>query len=332
MLLCGDVGGTKTRLALFTPTDLLRPRRERMYSSREFDGLEPILADFLEHSGAVAPAGSITAACFGVAGPVSANRARITNLPWRLDGAALAAATGIPRFELVNDLVAMADGIPALGEREMVVLQAGAENPAGQRLLVAAGTGLGVAVLARLDGLDGRFESLPSEAAHTDLAARDEFEARVVARLRARFGRATVEHAVSGNGLRNLYEALRAEGVASEAPATRAAIEAGDPGAAICEASRQGDPLARRTVDLFVSLYGSATGNLALTALATGGVYLGGGVTPKLLPEIQAGDFLRAFAAKDPFRPLLESIPVRAILNDKTPLLGAARRAALLSG
>jgi glucokinase len=325
MLLCGDVGGTKTRLALYAPEDLLRPRRERMYSSREFEGLEPILADFLEHSGAVAPAGSITAACFGVAGPVTGNRARITNLPWRLDGAALATATSIPRFELVNDLVAMADGIPALRADELAVLQAGVEDPAGQRLLVAAGTGLGVAVLAHLGG---RYEALPSEAAHADLAARDDFEALVLTHLRTLFGRASVERAVSGSGLRNLYDALRAEGVESEAPGTRAAIEAGDPSAAICEASRRGDPLARRAVDLFVSLYGSTAGNLALIAFATGGVYLGGGVTPKLLPEIQSGDFLRSFAAKDPFRPLLQSIPIRAILNDKTPLLGAARRAA----
>lgn len=327
MLLCGDIGGTKTRLALFAPDDLRRPRRERMYSSREFAGFEPIVADFLEHSGRIAPPGSIRAACFGVAGPVVGNRARTTNLPWQLDGEELARASGLARVELVNDLVAMADGIPALSADETVVLQAGAEDAGGQRLLIAAGTGLGVAILAeRPDG----HEALPSEAAHADLPARDELEARIVERLRQRFGRATIERAVSGSGLHHLYDALRAERVAAETASARAAIEAGDPGAAICDMARHGDDLSRRAVDLFVSLYGSTTGNLALTALATGGVYLGGGVTPKLLPELQSGDFLRSFTAKDPFGPLLAAIPVRAILNDKTPLLGAARRAARL--
>ena len=161
-----------------------------------------------------------------------------------------------------------------------------------------------------------------------DLAARDEFEARLVARLSALFGGASVERAVSGVGLNNLYDACLAERVATEDPATRGAIEAGDPGAAISEAARRGDPLARRAVEVFVSLYGATTGNLALAGLATGGVYLGGGVTPKLLDEIRAGGFLESFNAKGRMRPLLEAMPVRVILNPKTPLFGAARRAA----
>jgi glucokinase len=223
----------------------------------------------------------------------------------------------------------MGAGIPSLRSEELVELQRGEEDPAGQRLLVAAGTGLGVAVLAHRRGLPGdAYDALPSEAAHMDLAARDDFEARLVGRLRARFGRASVERAVSGVGLHNLYDACREERVAPEDAVTRAAIEAGDPGAAIADAARRGDPLARRAVDAFVSWYGATAGNLALAALATGGVYLGGGVTPKLLIEIRGGGFLASFNAKGRMRPLVEAIPVRAILNPSTALLGAARRAA----
>jgi glucokinase len=327
VILAGDVGGTKTALALYQVTSEAarapRALREAVFSSPDHPGLLPVLREFLagEH---------IAAACFGVAGPVAGNRAATPNLAWVVDGAEIAAATGIPRVELVNDLVAMGEGIAALDASQLATLQDGEADPAGNAALLAAGTGLGCATLAAC-GEDGGLVPLPSEGGHADFAARTEDEIALLRFLRRRHGRVSVERVVSGLGLRNLYEFLAGiwpgEGDPEVARLLSAAGEA-DSGRVIGEAAAAGScPLCARAVEMFVDAYGAVAGNLALTALATRGLYLGGGIAPKLLPQLADGSFLAAFRDKGRHRALLERIPVRVILEERTPLLGAARRA-----
>jgi glucokinase len=260
---------------------------------------------------------------------VLGNRCQTTNLPWVLEGQALASRFGIPTVEIVNDLVALGHGLPLLEASELETLHEGTEDARGNALLVAVGTGLGVALLIR-EGPGLR--PLPSEAGHMDLAARDETEARIVARLAERFGgHVSIERVVSGRGLRNLYETLRSLGVAPESPEVRAALEAGDAGgtgAAIHRAATAGDPLARATFDRFLPWLGATVGNLALASLATGGITLGGGIAPKILDELRRPAFLEALRSKGRFREFLERVPLRVILAAETGLWGAAALAA----
>jgi glucokinase len=345
LLLAGDVGGTKTNLGLFEPggasgaqgalgaqdVAAQRPRllRSGHYPSPDFPGLAPILAAFLGADGA-----RLGAACFGVAGPVAGNRcARLPNLDWpELDGAALAGECGLPaeRLRLVNDLVATAEAIPHFGPEDLRVLQAGAPGAAageGHRALIAAGTGLGMALLPRLGGT---WVPVASEGGHQDFAARSDDEAGLAAALRARYGHASVERVASGSGLPDIYDYVR--GMAAEVPAVAARLAAAaDRAPAITAAALSGEsPLCVRALDLFVGAYGAAAGNLALVGTATGGVFLGGGIAPKILPKLLDGTFLRAFAGKGRFQGYLEAIPVQVILDDQAALLGAASVAARL--
>ncbi|MEA2693939.1 MAG: glucokinase [Acidobacteriota bacterium] len=349
LLLAGDVGGTKTNLGLFEisgtadPADI-RSRGPRLlrsahYPSPDFPGLAPIVATFLGAAFLGGPGGDVPpvgAACFGVAGPVAGNRSRLPNLDWpELDGGALAQAIGIPagRLRLINDLVATAEAIPLFAPDDLAVLQKG--NPGrsgemeGNRALIAAGTGLGMAFLPRIGEA---WVPIASEGGHMDFAARNAEEAALAAALRARYGHVSVERVVSGAGLRDVHQHLLESGGEEEAPEVAARLRAAeDPAPVITAAALAGESaLSARALDLFTAAYGAAAGNLALAGTATGGVYLGGGIAPKILAKLQEGTFLAAFNDKGRFREYLEAIPVRVVLNDRAALLGAANVAARL--
>ena len=328
MILAGDVGGTKTNLGLFeTAGPGVRLVGSAKYRSADFPSLTAVVEAFLA---AHPPREKLGAACFGVPGPVIDNRTSPANLAWTVDGAQVAADLQIPAVSLINDLVATAEGIPALEESAVAVLHPGVPEPDGNRVLIAAGTGLGMALLPRIGG---RWVPVASEGGHADFAPRMEEEIGLLRHLRERFGRVSVERVVSGPGLFNVYQYLRDALRQPEVPRVREALAQGnDPSRVIGEAALAPEscPLCSRSLDLFVAAYGAAAGNLALTGTATGGVYLGGGIAPKILPRLQQGPFLQAFTAKGRFVPFLERIPVRVLLDDRTALLGAARHAAAL--
>ena len=342
VVLAGDVGGTKSNLGLFEVSEgadgakeiegsSLRLLRSAKFANREFPDLAALLKTFLA-AGSGAP---VQAACFGVAGPVIANRSRTPNLAWQIDGAELAADLGIPQVQLINDLVATAEGIPLLDDDELAVLHhpaagaAGSPNIAGNRVLLAAGTGLGMGLLPRLGD---RWVAVPSEGGHADFPPRNELEIGLLLYLRERFGRVSIERVVSGPGLFNIYSYLLDTHYAPESPPVREALaRKEDPARVIGESAIAGGcGLCAKALEIFVGVFAATAGNLALTGTATGGVYLGGGIAPKILPRLTDGYFLQNFLAKGRFVPYLERVPVKVILNDRAALFGAARHAASL--
>jgi len=328
VILAGDVGGTKTNIGLFEVVDgvphLLRS--ERLHST-EYPGLAALVTAFLGQD----RGSGIDSACFGVPGPVLENRASTANLAWEIDGDLVARETGLPRVRLINDLVATAEGIPLLREDETAVLQPGAADaPAltGNRVLIAAGTGLGMSLLPRIGD---RWIPVPSEGGHADFAPRNEEELGLLRYLRERFGRVSVERVLSGPGLVNIYSYLRDVHHAPETPLVREALGRGDDPARVIGQAGLAFPadrrcsLCARALEIFAAVYGAAAGNLALLGTATGGVWLGGGIAPKILPRLADGLFIQTFVAKGRFVPFLERVAVRVILNDGTAMLGAAR-------
>lgn len=330
MILAGDVGGTKTNLGLFEREgDGLRLVRSDKLHSPDFPGLSAAIRAFLD-AGPVER--DLEAACFGIPGPVTGNRASTPNLAWVVDGAQVASDVQIPAVVLINDLVATAEGIPLLGPDELATLQEGSPDPEGNRVLIAAGTGLGMAMLPRVGN---RWVPVASEGGHADYPPRTEDEIDLLRYLRERLGRVSAERVVSGPGLFHIYNFLRDVRRMPESPRVREALGRGEePAKVVGEAALATGPdgceLCSRALDLLVAAYGALAGNLALLGTATGGVYLGGGVAPKILPRLAGGLFLQAFIAKGRFVPYLEKVPVRVILNDRAALLGAARHAALL--
>ncbi len=338
MILAGDVGGTKANLGLFDSEKEAPGRaapalvRQATFSSQGAGALEELVARFLEGE---APASLPRAACLGVAGPVIDNTCRAANLPWEMDGAAMERRFGFP-FLLINDLAATGEGVPALKPAELETLQAGTP-PRGQapRGLLAPGTGLGMALLVP-EGEGWRV--LPSEGGHQDLAPRSLREIEVMRFLLEEHpGHVSVERVISGPGILAIYRSLSAVGQEGD-PELAALIDA-EPDQApqrISEAGQAGTcPRCERTLELFLSFLGAAAGNLALVGLTRGGVYLGGGIPPKLLPALRSPGFLEAFRAKGRLRGLLEQVPLRVILNPLTALWGAARvarRSANLEG
>jgi len=322
LVLAGDIGGTSTRLAYFeSDGGKLLPLVESRFPSSEAGSLEEIVARFAAEHGLVAER-----ACFGIAGPVRRGTVRTPNLPWSVDGAELARILGLESVQLINDLEANACGIDLLGPDDFAVLNQGLPDPTGTIAVISAGTGLGEA-LAYWDGTAHR--PLPSEGGHADFAPRNELEAELLLFLRAEHGRVSTERLVSGPGLRNIYRFLRDARHLPETPAVVEAMRAGDPSAVITRAALAGECyLCNQVLDLFVSLYGAEAGNVALRLLTTGGVYLGGGIAPRIIERLKGPGFMLAFTAKGRLSPLLESIPVRVILNDRTALLGAGRCAA----
>jgi glucokinase len=316
MILAGDVGGTKTLIGLFE-FDAARPARVDVQSfpTTQFSGLPAIIEAFYT-SQPSRPA--VMSAAFGVAGPVIEQRAQMTNVAWAVDAKELTDAFGFKGVRLLNDLEAMATSLPVLLKSEVTALQAGVRQRHGNIALIAAGTGLGEAVLHRV--ADG-YTPLPSEGGHTDFAARTDREMDLVRYLRGRYGRAEVEHVLSGRGLLNLSDFTHLDSSCAatpdgHAPTTPAAVSANGL-AATC-------PRCVEALDLFLSAYGAAAGNLALTAVATGGLFVGGGIAPRILPALQDGKFVAAFNDKGPMRSLLEAIPVSVILNAEAGLIGAA--------
>lgn len=323
MILAGDIGGTKTILALFDAPG--RTVAERIYPSRDHAGLGEIAFRFLSETGLTA-----RRACFGVAGPVKNGICRTTNLPWIVDAAQLAADLGIRSVELINDLEATGHGIPSLAEADLVTLNEGAPDAVGNAALIAAGTGLGEAGLY-WDGREHR--AFASEGGHAGFGPRDDLEIELLRYLLGRFGAVSWERVVSGPGLHHIYLFLRDSGRGEEPPWLADRLRLEDPPEVISKAALEGSsPLCVGALDRFVSLYGAEAGNLALKVMATGGVFVAGGVAPKILPKMKEPRFLEAFFSKGPMRPLLEAIPVRVILNEKTALIGAARYAARSSG
>jgi len=325
VILAGDVGGTSTRLAGFgLAAGALALRVEGTYPSREFAGLDEILAAFI-----AAHELTIRHACIGVAGPVRGGRCATTNLPWHLDERHLAEGLGLPHATLINDLEATAFGVPLLTPADLAVLQEGDADAAGNRAIVAAGTGLGEAGL-HWDG--ARHHPFATEGGHADFAPHDDEQVELLHFLRLELGRVSWERVVSGPGLVNVFRFLCDTGRFDVEAWLSAGIETGDAAAVIATAGlERRSPLAERALALFVRLYGAEAGNLALKLMASGGVYLGGGIAPKILPALAEG-FLAAFCDKGRMRPLMESMPVRVILDTRVALRGAARCAALRAG
>ena len=325
MILAGDVGGTKTELALVDTRDgQLHVVREGRYPSRNFPSLESIVRRFFE--GHAAPA--LAAACFGVAGPVIDGRCVTTNLPWILDERTLAGGIPVPRARLLNDLEAMAWGVMGLPASDLAILQPGTPR-AGHMALVAAGTGLGEALMI-WDGV--RHLVVASEGGHVGFAPRDEREAGLLAFLQRDLGRVSDERILSGPGVYNIYRYLRhARGVPEPGLAPRPHRQRRSQCGRRRGGTGRSGPVCVETVDLFASVYGAVAGNLALIVLAVGGVYIGGGIAPKLRAKLEEGTFMRAFRDKGRMAALLESYPVRLCLNDRAPLLGAAQVALQLA-
>lgn len=316
MLLAGDIGGTKTLLGLFDPgSPRPRPLVIRSFPTLDYVDLTAMIAVFVADPRVKGT--TIDKASFGVAGPVIDHAAELTNVPWRVDARRVAATSGVRRISLLNDLQAMAYAVPVLDESEVHVLQRGGPLPGGNIALIAAGTGLGEALL---HNVDGRFIPSPSEAGHADFAPRTGREITLLHDLTARYGRADVEHVVSGRGLINIHR------VTHEA-ACQAAVDLDDPDAPAAITAAAFD---RRcsgcfdALDLFVEAYGAEAGNLALRTVATSGVFIGGGIAPKILPALVTGSFMRAFREKPPLEAMLAAMPVKVILNPEAGLLGAA--------
>ena len=318
MILAGDVGGTKTALALFDHRGgALALARELELPSREFPTLEDAVARFLAEGRRPA----IDAACFGVAGPVVDGRCVTTNLPWHVDEATLRARIPAPRVRLLNDLEATGYGVLTLPPTALEALQPGTRRQ-GNIALIAAGTGLGEA-LAVWDGQ--RHLVVASEGGHADFAPRTDLEVELLRFLRKELGHVSYERVLSGPGLFNLYRFLRDTCDVPEPSWLGARIARGDPGAVVSEVGLAGGhPLCVQALDLFSAVYGAEAGNLALKGLAVGGVFVAGGIAPKIRTKLADGSFVAAFCDKGRFAPLMASIPLSLVLDPRAALLGAA--------
>ena len=330
MILAGDVGGTKVHLALYDFTNgKLAHNRDERYAAKGYSGLEEIVKQFLG-------ATEVTAACFGVPGPVRAGRLRLTNLPWTVDSRDLAANCRIQHVFLINDLEANGYGIAELAPDQVYTLSDGDASQTGNRALIAAGTGLGEAFLA----WNGRIHvPYPSEGGHSDYAPRNEDEIDLLRFLKQKYnGRISFERVVSGMGMRSVYEFLRDVKGVEEPVWLAEKIAAVDDANSVITAMGLANKseLCARTLDVFVSAYGAEAGNLALKVLSVGGLYVGGGIAPRILEKLKDGTFLQAFTDKGRLSQLLINMPVRVILESRAALMGAAAyaeaRAAEISG
>ncbi len=317
-VMAGDIGGTKTNVGLFLlGKGRPEPVATETFPSGSVDGIEEIIDTMLKKHPA-----SIAAACFGIAGPVIDGEAATTNLPWVVSEKRLEAHFGWHRVRLINDLGATAMAIPLMGPTELEPMNSAPVRLKASMALVAPGTGLGQALLVYHGG---RYLPLPSEGGHVDFAPTDEVEMNLWRYLRGRFGHVSVERLLSGQGIVNIYEGLKSIGGFAEVPETRQRLVDQDPARAVAEAAIDGgDPLSRETLERFCRILGAVAGNLALTGMTTGGVFVGGGIPPKILPILKSSPFMDAFRDKGRFSNVMETIGVRVIVNDKAALLGAA--------
>lgn len=318
MILAGDIGGTKTVLSILTrdSNGSLTCIKEETYASQQFPEFDDILMAFL-------PADVIIkSACFGIAGPVVNQRCQTTNLPWLLDAEALKRLLGTNKVKLLNDLEAMALGMLYLPEQDLVELNPNAQAQPGNIAVIAAGTGLGEAILY-WDGI--KHHPIATEGGHTDFAAQNVQQDQLLAYLRKSYPEhVSCERILSGIGFSHLYDFLCDQGFAPACPDVPELNGDVDRNAVISQLGLAGtDALCTEVVRLFVELYGAETGNLALKTLATGGVFIGGGIGAKILPAMQDGNFMNAFKAKGRFLPLLDKVSVKLALNPRTPLIGA---------
>jgi glucokinase len=325
MILAGDIGGTHARLAYFQPQNgHLHMVSERVYPSREHRELGEIVSQFLDDSGA-----RPDAACFGIAGPVRNGRVETSNLPWVVEQSRLAKQIHLPATLLINDLEASAWGIGALAAGDLVPLNRVSGPVAGNQAVIAPGTGLGEAGLF-WDG--SRHHVFACEGGHTDFGPQGELQIELIRFLKARFGHVSYERILSGPGLVNVYEFLRDSGCGKESAEFSDALKQGDPAAVISRAALDGtQSLAEKALDVWIAVYGAEAANLALKVMATGGLFLAGGISPKILAKLTGPVFMQSFLDKGRMRPLVESIPVQIVTNDKAGLLGAARCAAVRS-
>lgn len=314
--LAGDIGGTKTLLQIGAADGTRAPLLQKSYASAGYAGLAEILDEFMRE----ARVNDIASTCFALAGPVSGRRMKLTNLPWEVDADALAARFAIGRISLINDFESVGFGIAALQPADLLTLQAGEPQAQGVRVAVGAGTGLGVAWLS---WQDGGYAVHPSEGGHMDFAPADAIQYELLRYLQQRHGHVSYERIVSGPGLVAIYEFLRDSGRAIPSPPLVAAMQKGDVAAAIAQFASHGEPAACMALELFISIYGAFTGNLALLALPRGGIYIAGGIAAKIAAQMQSGDFLRAFRDKGRFAELLETLPVHIVINPQIGLLGA---------
>lgn len=326
MILAGDIGGTKVNLACFNAeAGRLVPSHLSTYSSHDYPNLQEMARRFVADHGL-----KLNYACFGVAGPVKKGRAEVTNLPWVVDAQELTRALNLKQAWLINDLEANAHGIAGLVPEDFVVLNAGDKEAVGNAAILAAGTGLGEAGLF-WDG--NRHLPIASEGGHAEFAPRTDLDLELLRYMRGRFGQVSWEHVLSGPGSHRIYEFLRDTGRGEEPAWLTEQFRKVDPPVAITRAALEGkSELCVQALDLFVTYYGMEAANLALKMLAVSGVYLGGGIAPKIITKLQDGKFMKAFIGEGRMKTLLAAMPVRVIMNDKTALIGAARYAAMKSG
>lgn len=319
MLLAGDIGGTKTAVALFsTESEILQPVIEITFQNRNYDSLEGIIYDFMRDNPK-----AITSASFGVAGPVVKGRANITNLPWVIDREAIQKAFDFPQVHLLNDLEAIASAVPHLTGEDLVTLNEGTVEPEGAIAVIAPGTGLGEAFLV-WDG--SLYQAHPSEGGHVSFGPTNAEQVDLLVYMQTKFGHVSVERVCSGSGIPNLYACIKEQNRFPEPEwLQKAFAEAIDPTPVIVEAAlAHQTPICVATLDLFLDILADEASNMALKVLSTGGVYLGGGIPPRILSQLQKPRFMDVFSRKGRFSDLMHNMPVHVIRNPKTALYGAA--------
>jgi glucokinase len=322
LILAGDLGGTNFRVAVFRDDAEMTRLHFQKFRSADHSSIEEMVGLFLKDLSLVSP---LKTACFGVPGPNISGVVTASNLGWKIEINALPKLIGVPRVEVLNDLESTAYGIEALRQTDLAPLQAGSGSHAGNQCVIAPGTGLGEAGLF-WDGK--RHTPWACEGGHADFAPTDELQHALLTFLREEYGRVSFERVVSGMGIANIYRFLRETGRGVENPIVAKEMLEQDPAAVIDKHASDGScPLCRSTMDLFVQALGAEASNLALKTMATGGVFLGGGIPPKILPLLRRPLFLESFLSKGRLRPLLETMPINVVLNDETALLGSARNA-----
>ena len=320
MILAGDIGATRARLAAFeTEGNRLKCVVEKTYKSQEHDGLSTILAEFIRTEGI-----PVHSACVGVAGPVRGGRSKISNLPWVIDSRELAQQLKLNSVGLLNDLEAYAYGIDALDSKDFITLSEGSDDAEGNRAVISARTGLGVAGLY-WDGF--RHHPFACEGGHADFAPRNQLEMELVAHLQKKYDRVSCERILSGPGIKNIYEFLRDTGKADEPESLRGQMNAApDQPALISRLALEGKAaICDQTLSIFVSVFGAETGNCALNFMSTGGIFIGGSIAAKIVPKMKSPIFMESFLHKGRMESLLKDMPVKIVLNDDCGIIGAAR-------